>query len=146
MDDAAYNAIADRINALVAKWKPVLHLGRWTVNVVVLRAGFPRKDKDEDGAFRNIAKAEVKWEYLEAQLRFDAPEAASLPDEDLEDAVVHELVHVLTYEFREFSLDQCSQCGSTRMVPDGAEKHEERVVSELTALIRELAAQGGASA
>ncbi|MGH2716473.1 MAG: hypothetical protein ACRDM7_21825 [Thermoleophilaceae bacterium] len=140
MDDATYSVLAERITALVAGWKERLGLRDWTVHVEVLRAGLPPKEQEpENTSLRKLATVDPSWEYLIATVCFDAPALEDRSAEDLEDVVVHELVHVLVAEMRELVPDKCWRCGTDHTRADGAERHEERVVTALTRVLRDLA-------
>lgn len=111
-----------RIEAAVLKWKPLMGLGIWRVNMAWYRdwKDVPkahRKSKTSPGAHMWM---DVRWEYLLATLNVYLPESAYWSKSRLREAVRHELAHALVGEMRawHFSL------GDAMM-------HEERVVSTL---------------
>jgi hypothetical protein len=78
-----------RINALIKKWRAILYINSWQIDIV-----FKYYD-DEDG--RKIAETEANYRYLKATITFylSAIESRNLSDNDLEEFVVHEMVHIL---------------------------------------------------
>ena len=102
--------IADRINALVAHHKPRLGLDTWLIKVecspVILYEG------------GDHVKAEAMctpfWKYLTATLRFSTEKMGELDDEEFEETVLHELMHVILAEL------------------DCRDEHEERVATLLS--------------
>jgi hypothetical protein len=74
-----------KINALVKKWRKRMMLDRWTMRVKI---GY-FNDADDRSKAANASLPE----YEDAELYFDVARIA--PNEDLEELVVHELVHSL---------------------------------------------------
>lgn len=73
---------------------------------------------------RCAATCTASWEYRQAQITFNMPLLAAKKEEEIEEIIVHEMVHVLVNEMREKGI-----------------KHEERVVTELTWAFRDLTKQ-----
>jgi len=78
---------------------------------------FYDKEKEFRKAGGNVAVFRVwaDWRYLSASIAVNVKAVARLDDDELERAVVHELIHVLVNEMREPGID-----------------HEERVVTMLS--------------
>lgn len=108
MNDKQYESEKKRVHRMVKRWTRTLGLNQWRINCKWRRERFKHK--------RTIARVEVKWEYQEACIEFSLSKTFNLNDERLEEAVIHELVHVLVAEIAD----------------DEAIKHEERVVVTIT--------------
>lgn len=105
-----------KIQTYVTKWLKPLGLLWWDVNVVYLDKPKELNDKEffsDSGMI--LGKTHVNWQYGLATVYFNVPAFDEMKDEDIEEVVVHELVHILVNEMRE---------------PDM--HHEERVVTGLT--------------
>lgn len=79
-----------QVLALVAKWKARLLLDSWTFRVVLTTK------------MEHLADCEASPEYLDAVLRFNP---ARLTVDNLEETVVHELLHCHTWELWEHAGD-----------------------------------------
>jgi len=116
----------ERIKQLEAKWDGILGMGWWQIEDVYLRHGLPDEDNDPDDLkenWRPVARARIKWPYRQLTVRWDMPMVAESSDEQLESHFVHERVHALVNEMREWAVNH----------EDGAViSHEERVVCMLT--------------
>lgn len=75
-----------RIRKYLDKWVPWLYTNSSKLNIEYVDA------KDEDGS---IAKTWAKWEYRDAIIEFYLPECQKCNDKDLENTVVHEIIHVI---------------------------------------------------
>ena len=85
---------SDRINALVAHWKPRLGLQTWEIRVEVSPVILW-----EDG--RHVAADAMctpYWKYLQATLRFSEEKMLMLDEVEFEETVVHEMVHIVLSE------------------------------------------------
>jgi len=98
-----------RINGFIAKWQPLLLPGDWHVS-----HSFQDKPFSDEAA--NVdARVQAQWEYQNATVEWSVPVLADESDAVVEQAVVHEFVHII--------IDQIS--------PDVRTKDEERVVTAL---------------
>lgn len=122
MNDREYKAQSKRINAAVARWKRNLGLNNWEIDVQCCREGemLTNEDRESASSFSPAADCEAHWQYQSAAIRFNTPLVATFDDDELNGAVVHELMHVMVCELRpaRFTLSHLM--------------HEERVVTMLT--------------
>lgn len=102
-----------RINRLFDKWRTRLGLNQWRLDVVWEWNGL----QDTDA----VASSKASWAYMLGTLTFDLPACTGLDVEQLEEVVIHELLHLVVNEMREDHID-----------------HEERVVSHLTSVMARL--------
>jgi len=79
-----------QVLALVAKWQARLLLDAWKVRVILTTK------------LGHLAECEASPEYLDAVLRFNP---ARLTPENLEETVVHELIHCHTWELWDLAGD-----------------------------------------
>lgn len=121
MNDAKYKRTKKRLTKLVAKWKRRLRLEQWAIRTIFCRHSLAKSAGVSKSA---VANCVADWRYLEAAVSFDMPSLAEMNREDLEQVVLHELVHVLVSEMREWQADNTST--------EGAMDHEERVVTHIT--------------
>jgi len=115
MKPKAYRKAHARIQASFDRWITVLGLRWWSMEIWYYAS---RKDfmKSSGASGPNVAmRNTTKWEYGDVTIQVCVPALAHLRGEDLDRAVVHELLHTLVNEMRD----------------DGI-KHEERVVTALT--------------
>lgn len=108
-----------RVTDLLNVWLEPLGLRWWRVDILWSGGRPPRHSKSH----LVVGSVEVAWQYNRAVLTVYLRALRHLSDEELERWLVHELVHILVAEMREYG---------TRK---DAWKHEERVVSRLTAAL-----------
>ena len=115
MKRKAAKRVRRRWQAALDEWIPALGLDEYHIEVAYYSDpdDFPAGKGDDTG--RPAAQVISKWQYMGAWLGVNMLEVADLDDVQLEEAVVHELCHVLVDE-----LD-----------PQDV-KHEERVVTQLS--------------
>lgn len=116
MKRKAYKRQRTRIRRCFDEWITKLGLRWWEIEIRYYdRQRFFRK---ASGAGRNIAmRVWADWRYATATIAVNVPSLAKMDDDQLERAVVHELLHILVNEMRE---------------DDPYVKHEERTVTTLT--------------
>lgn len=115
MTDKEFEALKKRIDKYCKKWRAMLGLKWWRIKYV-----WDRESKGQDtgtSQYQEAASTSVQWPYLDATITFNMPCLISETDEELEDSILHEHIHVLVNEMRNFDDGVC---------------HEERVVSTLT--------------
>jgi len=117
MTDKEFNATKKRIKKYFEKWRYQLGINWWKVTLNYSRVPL----EDVNGIKGPLATNETSWQYGSVSLAFDCVALFPCSNEDVEDTVVHELLHAIVNEMRDFD----------RGRPDSI-KHEERVVTNLT--------------
>jgi len=117
MNDKEFNKLKSKIHKIIDKWSPMLGLKWWTVKIYYERVNCTDISRHDDGYSRAGAQTHVQYPYKTAQIYFYLPDLKSLGKQELENLVIHELIHILVNEMRFFN--------------EGID-HEERVVSDLT--------------
>lgn len=112
-----------RTTRLVKQWRDTLGLSHWKVNHTYHDGPFL-----VDGALDSeaVGSCLARWQYQTASLNFNVRETAKMSDDDLEEVVIHELMHAMVNEMRPQNLPACW----VRDAGDAA--HEEHVVTTLT--------------
>jgi len=100
------------VNERVNKWRRMLGLGLWKIEVCLVYS-----IDCETPSLNTLAQCTATWQYRLITIEVNLHEALTQSDEDLEKMVIHELCHALVCEMRENDPDS---------------KHEERVVTGLT--------------
>lgn len=83
----------DRIRAVCAKWREVLGLDEWEINLCYRDGQYVKGDGGASD--QAIASTDVQWEYRRAQIYFRIDLLADEDDAELEAVFVHEAMHVL---------------------------------------------------
>ena len=125
MNDREFRELKRRLQRLVRWWGDELGLRWWLMHFNWDRTGEATTEDGHDGA-SVAAFTHVTWQYSEASITFNMPLCAEVDDDQLERYVVHEMMHVLVNEMREWQAES----------GDHAILHEERVVSSLTSAVR----------
>lgn len=127
MTDREYNELRRRIRKLIAWWGDELGLRWWIMHFNFDRSGESFSERENSNARGGVAAiTHVNWQYGEASISFNMPLCLEVDDDELERYVVHEMMHVLVNEMREWQTDD----------PTHAILHEERVVSNLASAVR----------
>lgn len=126
MNDREHARHIKQFDALAEKWKFALFLGNWALITDHFREG----DGKTDAATGKTpaASCSADWRYMHVKLSCNCFEFADMPAHEVERIVIHELLHAVVHEMREWSEND-----------DSCLPHEERVVSHLTAVIDYLA-------
>jgi len=109
-----------RVSACFALWIPRLGLDRWDIDITWQESRHP-----EDTDSSTLMDTTALWEYMTATIRVFLPPCIALEDDDLEKAVVHELVHCLVSPMEQ-------------VVPDEHSKECEFTVELLTRLMLKI--------
>lgn len=120
-------ATREEMAPLMEVWVKRLRLDRWEVDSQ-WHYGQDRPEGSDDAN----AWACVQWEYMRGTVHFCLPLLERHPSADRERIVVHELCHFLVAEMREYS--------EADRIPSHVIRHEERVVSHLTAILMDAMA------
>jgi hypothetical protein len=119
LHDKEYNQQVRRLERRLSQWLTSLKvLNGWRIHFHYMR----EDTGNGEGAY--IARTKTEWEYLSACTEWSMPVVARTEDVDLDNAILHELMHVFLAELLE---------------PGAHEKTEERVCSSLAAAIAFLA-------
>jgi len=89
--DQFLDRLQKKTNRLIKKWKHLLKLGDYTFTVEYKQGS---SDYHANG-FIGIACTRASWEYRQATITFWIDELADVPEEDIENIVVHELMHTV---------------------------------------------------
>lgn len=89
MDDKKYEATKKRIRKFVDKWSKPMGLGWFKIDVTYDR------NCSRDGSHTQAETDMSAWRYHEFTITFYITDVMELSDEELENTVVHELVHCL---------------------------------------------------
>ncbi len=123
--DADYDAIKARIDKYFHKWRPILNLDRWEIQVSFCRESVLKVNGEY--SVDCLAHASCRWEYMHATITYGLIPLSEKTDDELELVIVHEFCHLLVSEMREW-------CQTTRLTDDSSAssmKHEERVVTQM---------------
>lgn len=104
-----------RLEKIVKPWSSRLGLFDWEADVIVTQHELGVSALDENANV--LASCSASWPYKAARLEFSGPGILRIDDDDLERAVVHELMHCKVNEMAK---------------GEGVDPHEERVVTDLT--------------
>lgn len=88
--NARYEVEKERLAKIVAAWEP-----RFDLPGVVVHHGFVETFREGENEHWTSAYTETDWHYRQARVLWYLPTMCRLTDEDLEEMVVHEYVHVL---------------------------------------------------
>lgn len=122
MTDADYAAQKARVLAMATRWLKPLGLLWWRVEHQWSREPLRTSAEDKAENWVCLARTRAKWQYLHVAFEWNLPAIADLTDERLETTFVHECVHALVAEMREWA---------TEHEDGGVILHEERVVTML---------------
>lgn len=130
MTEAEYNRERARVLRVAKKWKKRI-LRNWDVTY----AFTPTLEADKQSGWSTAMECSAIWPYRRATVNVALESTKDMDDSRLEKSVVHEFIHAVVNQMREYVPDGCVNCGSNRTVSDGALKHEEAVVQNITDII-----------
>lgn len=111
------SSIRNHIEKKIPEWKNRLWLNQWKINTVYC---FNEQPTDREGTFV-AAETISDWKYFKASVKFFLPAFVGEDKEFIDEVICHEFLHILLNEMRENEI-----------------KHEERIVSHLTAVVLSL--------
>lgn len=85
-----YDEQKERLALIVAAWEP-----RFDLPGVDVHHGFVETFREGENEHWTAAYTETDWHYRAARVLWYLPTMCRLSDEDLEECVVHEYVHIL---------------------------------------------------
>jgi len=121
MKKKVYKQQRKRCQKLFDAWIKRLGLKWYNVSITYYR-DTDQFVADNRGEASDVMAVYAHWEYMTAYIYVNVPAVLQLDDSDLENAVVHELVHILTIEFT----------GNGDSISDEKRAHVEHVVTLLT--------------
>lgn len=81
-----------RIKRFIRCYEPYFTAFGWTVEYHWFHETVPEGDQD------TVANVSIQWEYQRALMRFSCGQTSKLDDRELEETVIHEFVHMATWE------------------------------------------------
>lgn len=114
MDDETFERQKARILEQIERWVKPLGLNWWRLNFTYIR----ERCEDQPGTAMEVL---TRWQYRHAGIKVFMPAIADMEDDELEEAFVHELMHVCVNQMR----DDQGDCTL----------NEERVCSDLATAI-----------
>lgn len=128
MTDKEFNRQVKRIRRI---FDPILVAfglaGQWDLCVSYERG---EGDQEEDN-WSHLASCDSRWEYRQAQIRVYVEGMAKCTDAEIQKHLIHEIVHILVREMREWMHAEEGHAQSVK----AAVQHEERVVSDITQVL-----------
>lgn len=103
MNDEEYEVQQARVQALFSKWVKPLGLGWWVITTEWVRE---YKNAEPKGKVFGTNERDVclncsaSWKYGTATIRCYLPLIADMSDTELEQSIVHELMHIMVNECR----------------------------------------------
>ena len=98
MTDKQFEKERKRVRRLWFKWFKPIGMGWWQVELSYDRA----RDEDEPAT---AGLTTTNWQYRTAAVTFFLPATAAMSEEDLEEVVVHEMVHIMCGPIQDMSSD-----------------------------------------
>lgn len=126
MKRAKYERQKARARPLFQKWAERLGLQNYTITVTYYDSK-KRFCKEANASRDTVMSVTPDWRYLFADIQVNVPALVSMSDDDLEQCVIHELLHVVVNPV--FG-DQMRRTSMEKSL-------EERVVSHLTKILWE---------
>jgi hypothetical protein len=94
LTDREFKAQCRRLRRLEKRWTAALGLQRWRIQSHYHRDDQWFHDWDADDPVP-AGLTRTRWEYREATIHWHMPAIAEWNDDDLENVVVHELMHIM---------------------------------------------------
>ena len=83
-----YENLRNDVTELGKKWQTIMDLGHFTINHVFVES---LKEDEPD----TLADTKTFWQYRQARIRWFMPALSQFDKPEVENAMVHELTHVL---------------------------------------------------
>lgn len=122
MTDAEHAQLKSRIQAIADEWVECLGLRWWHISFYYHGDSGDYRDSSADIPPESKAYTSASWAYLDAAIHFNMSGLATYNETQLEEVVVHELMHAMVHEMRAVSACNCDTLDI---------RHEERVCTML---------------
>ena len=109
------------IEDILNKWQKILRLNEWKIKVSTGAHLHPKEKWGEIRILDNIFRAEIQISTL-------------CPEEDLQEVVIHELLHLLTYPLRQFfykTLQELTRPQEGKIIADEVTSKDEKLLGNL---------------
>ena len=116
------------IEDILRKWQKILRLSEWKIKVSTGAHLHPKEKWGEIRILDNIFRAEIQISTL-------------CPEEDLQEVVIHELLHLLTYPLRQFfykTLEQLTRPSEGKIIADEVTTKDEKLLGNLVLSFLEM--------
>ena len=116
------------IEDFLEKWQKILRLSEWKIKVSTGAHLHPKEKWGEIRILDNIFRAEIQISTL-------------CPEEDLQEVVIHELLHLLTYPLRQFfykTLEQLTRPSEGKIIADEVTTKDEKLLGNLVLSFLEM--------
>lgn len=120
----------DEIECAIIKWGYMLNLGHYTIEFKTVRSRDIQNSKPHE---ETLAKVLVKPNYLTAIIVV----SRSILEEDIDDIILHEMVHILVADMR-MTVFSCLKNRITVRETEILVDTEERVVCRIVKVIKDL--------
>lgn len=121
MKDREYNKQKDRVRKRIDDWLYLTGISQiWKVTVCYERLN----DTDNRPNWMSTFRCDADWRYNQAAITAYLPTIENLDDEDLDNAIAHELMHILLQEMRTASKSH--------------NDHEERVATSIAQVLMRM--------
>ncbi len=118
MNDADFESEKQRVSEVFSRWAKILALESWELTIEYCRSELPKPPGMADSTTPAMS-VNASWAYLQAYITVALPIIKEhYSNEELEEAIVHELTHAL--------VDELAECNAKDKL-----QHEERVVTLL---------------
>ena len=103
MNKKKFGEIKDRVEVYMGKWISRMR-GGWTVYTTYHNGPIPDDKPPSDQRRAGLITSmtcQTRWEYATAWIKVSVPALVGKTDDDIEEMVVHELMHVHVHELRQ---------------------------------------------
>lgn len=102
MTDREFEEVKKRVLEYAEKWQSLLDLSRWRLKICHHRDG---KMSGSGLEAEPVAEVSTEWKYMDILVCVNSPAAGGLDDQDLEETLVHELVHSVMTDYNNAAKD-----------------------------------------
>ena len=116
------------IEDILKKWQKILRLSQWKIKAITGAHLHPKEKWGEIKIMDYIFRAEMNISTL-------------CPEEDVEEVVIHELLHLLTFPLRQFfykTLEQLTRPSEGKIIADEVTAKDEKLLGNLVLSFLEM--------